>query len=302
MRVAYLGPPGTFSHEALLAAHGGATWEGLPQPSLHDAVRAVHEGTAERALVPIENLLEGAVNATLDALAFETDDVVIVGEVVHPVRLGLIAREDVVPEDVRTVVSFPQASGQCSRFLHSRLRTAVVVPAASTADAVRAVAERDLPAGTPGPHAALGNRLAAELYGCRVVVDGVDDADVNETRFVWIAPASARGAAPSGRGGPQAAVLPGESQAAGNWKTSIVFWGAGSLAAGWLVRCLSEFAFRGVNLTRIESRPLKQRLGSYVFFVDCEGAAAAGPVAEAIDGLRGQAEVVRILGSYPVAI
>jgi prephenate dehydratase len=80
-----------------------------------------------------------------------------------------------------------------------------------------------------------------------------------------------------------------------------VFWGAGSVAPGWLVRCLSEFAFRGVNLTRIESRPLKQGLGSYVFFLDCEGHAATGPVADAIEGLRGQAEVVRVLGSYPAA-
>lgn len=300
MRVAYLGPPGTFSHEALRAVPGAASWKGLPQASLHDAVRAVDEGTAERALVPIENALEGGVNATLDALAFDTEDVVIVGEVVHPVRFGLIAREDIAPEAVRTVVSFPQASGQCARFLHTRLRSAVVVPAASTADAVRAIADGELPAGATAPHAALGNRLAAELYGCRVVVDGVEDAPGNETRFVWLARTSASSdEPPAGRGRP-----PGRGEPhhpAGAWKTSLVFWGAGSLAAGWLVRCLSEFAFRGVNLTRIESRPLKRRLGSYVFFVDCEGAAETGPVAEAIGGLRGQAEVVRVLGSYPAA-
>lgn len=308
MHVAYLGPPGTFSQEALLAVPGAAAWQGMPQPSLHDAVRAVHDGTAERALVPIENALEGAVNATLDALAFDTEDVVIVGEAVHPVRFGLIAREDIAPEAVRTVVSFPQASGQCSRFLHTRLRAAVVVPAASTADAVRTVADGVLPAGAPPPYAALGNRLAAELYGCRVVVDGVEDAPGNETRFVWLAPRSASGAltaAGTPPADPGADTLPAgqghPARAGGPWKTSLVFWGAGSLAAGWLVRCLSEFAFRGVNLTRIESRPLKQRLGSYVFFVDCEGAAESPPVAEAIGGLRGQAEVVRVLGSYPAA-
>jgi prephenate dehydratase len=122
-----------------------------------------------------------------------------------------------------------------------------------------------------------------------VILDGVEDAAGNATRFIWVAPRA--DAAPSGPDVPPS----------GPAKTSLVFWGAGSVAPGWLVRCLSEFAFRGVNLTRIESRPLKQGLGSYVFFLDCEGSASAGPVADAIVGLRGQAEVVRVLGSYPVA-
>ena len=193
MRVAYLGPPGTFSHEALLASPGAAAWEAVPQPSVYDAVLAVHEGAADRALVPIENSLEGSVNATLDALAFEADDVVIVGEVVHPVRQCLIARDRVAPEAIRTVVSHPQASGQCARFIRTRLRAATVVPAASTADAVRLVATGEHPAGSPAPHAALGNRLAAELYGCEVILDGVEDAVGNATRFIWIAPRAAAG-------------------------------------------------------------------------------------------------------------
>jgi prephenate dehydratase len=304
VRVAYLGPAGTFSQEALLASPGASAWEAVPQPSVYDAVLAVHDGAADRALVPIENSLEGSVNATLDALAFEADDVVIVGELVHPVRHCLIAREAVAPESIRTVVSHPQASGQCARFIRTRLVGATVVPAASTADAVRLVAEGDLPAGTPGPHAALGNRLAAELYGCEVILDGVEDAAGNATRFIWVAPRgsdapeSSSSAPPSDSTGPPSGST---AAASGPAKTSLVFWGVGSVAPGWLVRCLSEFAFRGVNLTRIESRPLKQGLGSYVFFLDCEGHASAGPVADAIEGLRGQAEVVRVLGSYPVA-
>jgi prephenate dehydratase len=311
VRVAYLGPAGTFSQEALLASPGASAWEAVPQPSVYDAVLAVHDGAADRALVPIENSLEGSVNATLDALAFEADDVVIVGELVHPVRHCLIAREAVAPESIRTVVSHPQASGQCARFIRTRLVGATVVPAASTADAVRLVAEGDLPAGTPGPHAALGNRLAAELYGCEVILDGVEDAAGNATRFIWVAPRgsdapeSISSAPPSGSSAPPSgsSAPPSGSTAppSGPAKTSLVFWGVGSVAPGWLVRCLSEFAFRGVNLTRIESRPLKQGLGSYVFFLDCEGHASAGPVADAIEGLRGQAEVVRVLGSYPVA-
>ena len=305
MRVAYLGPAGTFSQEALLASPGASAWEALPQPSVYDAVLAVHDGAEDRALVPIENSLEGSVNATLDALAFEADDVVIVGELVHPVRHCLIAREPVAPEAIRTVVSHPQASGQCARFIRTRLGAATVVPAASTADAVRLVAEGDLPAGTPGPHAALGNRLAARLYGCEVILDGVEDAEGNATRFIWVAPRSATDSPPSPTtsaiGTPPGATDRPITPPPGPTKTSLVFWGAGSVAPGWLVRCLSEFAFRGVNLTRIESRPLKQGLGSYVFFLDCEGHTSAGPVADAIEGLRGQAEVVRVLGSYPVA-
>jgi prephenate dehydratase len=302
VRVAYLGPAGTFSQEALLAAPGSSGWEALPQPSVYDAVLAVHDGAADRALVPIENSLEGSVNATLDALAFEADDVVIVGELVHPVRHCLIAREAVAPESIRTVVSHPQASGQCARFIRTRLGAATVVPAASTADAVRLVAEGDLPAGTPGPHAALGNRLAAQLYGCEVILDGVEDAAGNATRFIWVAPrADAALAGPDPAAPGLHPATSGPTPPAGPAKTSLVFWGAGSVAPGWLVRCLSEFAFRGVNLTRIESRPLKQGLGSYVFFLDCEGHASSAPVADAIEGLRGQAEVVRVLGSYPVA-
>jgi prephenate dehydratase len=305
VRVAYLGPAGTFSQEALLATPGAAAWEALPQPSVYDAVLAVHDGAADRALVPIENSLEGSVNATLDALAFAADDVVIVGELVHPVRHCLIAREAVAPESIRTVVSHPQASGQCARFIRTRLAAATVVPAASTADAVRLVAEGDLPAGTPGPHAALGNRLAAQLYGCEVILDGVEDAAGNATRFIWVAPRAAPDPTPSGSDAPHSGphALPAGPDAApsGPAKTSLVFWGAGSVAPGWLIRCLSEFAFRGVNLTRIESRPLKQGLGSYIFFLDCEGHASSAPVADAIEGLRGQAEVVRVLGSYPVA-
>jgi prephenate dehydratase len=282
MKVGYLGPAGTFSEEAVLASAGAERFELVPQPTIYDTVMAVHEGAVDRALVPFENSLEGSVNATLDALAFETDDVVIVGESVLAVRHCLIAREAVELDAVRTVISHPQASAQCARFIRTRLAGARVMPAASTSEAVRLVAERAA-GDDDGAWAALGTRAAAELYGCEVLLAGVEDVPDNETRFVWIAPAGT----PSGEHGP--------------WKTSVVFWGLGAEAPGWLVRCLSEFAFRGVNLTKIESRPRKQGLGRYMFFVDLEGRDADPRVAEAIDALRGQAETVRVLGSYPAA-
>jgi prephenate dehydratase len=277
MRVGYLGPEGTFTQEALMASPGADAYELEPLPTVYDTVMAVHDGDVERALVPIENSLEGSVNATLDTLAVETDAVRIVGEVVHPIRHCLIARTPLELEQIETVVSHPQASAQCARFIRARLGHATVLPAASTADAVRMVAD------AAGPWAALGNRLSADIYGCEVLRAGVEDGPANETRFVWLA----RADAPADGRGP--------------WKTSIVFWGVGDDAPGWLVRCLSEFAFRGVNLTMIESRPRKQGLGHYMFFADLEGRETDTPVAGALAAVRGQTEQLRVLGSYPAA-
>lgn len=285
MRAGYFGPEGTFTQEALLAASGGAELELVPLPTIYDTVMAVHRGAVERALVPIENSLEGSVNATLDALAMETDDVGIVGEVVHPIRHCLIARTELDLAEIEVVVSHPQASAQCARFIRTRLPNAQVMVGASTAEAVRQVA------GHEGPWAALGNRLAAERYGCRVLRAGVEDVADNETRFAWLGPV---GAPPGGPGDGGDGVL-------GPWKTAIVFWGIGSEAPGWLVSCLSELADRDVNMTRIESRPRKQGLGRYMFFVDFEGRDSEPHVAAALMAVRGHVEVLRILGSFPAA-
>src|SRR5881398_3360440 len=139
MRTGYLGPEGTFTQEALLSATSVSGLELVALPTIYDTVMAVGEAEVERALVPIENSLEGSVNATLDALAMETDDVLIVGELVHPIRHCLIAREPIDLEAIRTVTSIPQATAQCARFIRTRLAGATVVPANSTADAVRLV-------------------------------------------------------------------------------------------------------------------------------------------------------------------
>jgi prephenate dehydratase len=280
VRIGYLGPDGTFSHEAVLDAivdPDGIDLVALP--TVYDTVMAVHDGRVDRGLVPIENSLEGSVNATLDALAVETEDVAIVGESVHAVRHCLIAREPMELADIEEVISHPQANAQCARFIRDRLPGARVVSASSTAEAVRTVAAQG------GRRAALSTRLAAELYGCEVLRAGVEDVAENETRFVWIARRDAE--------------TPDEQH--GPWKTSLVFWGVGAEAPGWLVRCLSEFAFRGVNLTRIESRPRRQGLGRYMFFIDLEGRDTDRPVAEAVAALEGQTERVRVVGSYPAA-
>jgi prephenate dehydratase len=276
MRVGYLGPEGTVSHEALLGAPGANGFEPVAQPTLPAAVLAVHDGAVDRALVPIENALEGSVNPVLDTLVFETEDVVIVGELRHPVHFCLVAAGPVELNAVTAVVSHPQASGQCARFLRDALPHAHIVSASSTADAVRRVAAE------PGL-VGLGTRQAADLYGCTVLRENVEDHPDNETRFVWLARAGTEPAA----GAPS--------------KTALVFWGSGSSGPGWLVRCLSEFAERDVNLTRIESRPLRQRLGEYMFFLDLEGADDDADVSAAVTGLRSHADVVRVLGSFPAA-
>lgn len=279
MRVAFLGPEGTFSEEALLSSLTDAErgrLDPLPLPTIYDCVTAVEDGRAEQALVPIESSVEGSVNATLDALVFETAGARIVGEVVHPVRHCLIARTDLPFADITRVVSHPQASGQCARFLRRQLGGAEVVSAASTADAVRIVAAAD------EPWAALGTRLAADLYGCTVLEDGVEDQAENETRFVWIARAA------------------GRDTGAGAMKTSIVFWGL-SDSPGALVEVLQEFASRGVNLSKIESRPRKQGLGRYIFFADLEGAETDPPIADALAAVGGAVETLRVLGCYPAA-
>jgi prephenate dehydratase len=276
-RVGYLGPEGTFSHEALAADPAAAGAELVALATVHDTVMAVDDGRVDRAFVPIENSLEGSVNATLDALALETSGVDIVGERVHPIHQCLIAREALAPEAIRTVLSHPQANAQCARFLREQLPGADVVAVNSTAEAVRTVADRD------GPTAALGTRLSAELYGCCVLRAGVEDAKDNQTRFVWLA----RDAPRTATDGPA--------------KTTMVFWGAGSERPGWLARCLTEFAERSVSLTKIESRPRRAGLGRYMFFLDCEGAAGDPAVAGALEGLRSHVDTLKVLGSYPAA-
>lgn len=278
MRAAYLGPPGTVSDEALTAA--APDLEPVPLFTLRDVVLAVQRGEVERALAPVENALEGGVDPVLDALAFDAPGVALIGELVHPVSYCLAAGSELALGDVTMVLSHPQALGQCARFLARRLPGAAAIPAASTADGVRIVA------GEPeGTRAAIGPRMAATRYGAVVLAVDVEDDPANATRFAWLAPVA--DAPPPPTTGPA--------------KTALVFWGAGSSHAGWLVSCLAVFAYRGVNLTRIESRPLKQGMGQYMFFLDLTGSMADPAVSEAVSALRGLAETVRVLGSFPTA-
>lgn len=277
MRVAFLGPAGTFTEDALReASPAGADIEALRTPTVHDAILAVERGEAERALVPFENSIEGSVRSTLDTLAFDTEAVTIVGEHDFRVHAHLIARGDVGLEQVSAVLSHPQPLAQCAGFLRENLPGVERRSVSSTAEAVRMVSE------SVRPWAAIGARAAADLYGCSVLREGIEDEANNVTRFVWIAPAGTE----LGGDGPH--------------RTSLVFSELGADHPGALVDALREFSSRDINLSRIESRPARQGLGRYMFFCDLEGATSDPAIAEALTSLRQKAESVRILGSYPV--
>jgi prephenate dehydratase len=281
LSVAFLGPAGTFSDDALRAAGARAAAGVEPRPvsTIHDAVMAVAIGDADRALVPFENSIEGSVRPTLDALAFDAESVSIAGEHDHGISQALIARRPAGLQEIEVVASHPQPSAQCARFLRQNMPQARIRSTDSTAEAVRQVSEAD------GPWAALGPASTAELYGCVVLQDGVEDEKGNVTRFAWLAPEGVR-------------AEPEEGQM---WRTTLIFSELGADHPGALVDALCEISNREVNMTRIESRPRRYELGRYMFFIDMDGADTDPPVAEAIGALRNKAENVRVLGSYPTA-
>jgi prephenate dehydratase len=269
--VAYLGPPGTFSEEALGAWEGLRYREALPFATVEEAVLAVQEGKADKAVVPIENSIEGSVNATLDTLAFEAE-VLIQGEKVLPVRHFLLTRGPMKLEEVEEVVSHPQAAAQCRRNL-ARLLPGVPLRAAnSTSEAARLVRESDRPI------AALGSRVAGELYGLHPLKGGLEDHPENSTRFILLGKE--------------------KMSPTGDDKTSLVCF-IHQDRPGMLLQILQEFAYRYINLTKIESRPTKQVLGEYCFFIDCEGHQDDEVLSSALKCLRCKLPRVKLLGSYP---
>jgi prephenate dehydratase len=276
MRIAYLGPAGTFTEDALVEALGAVEFEPLRMDTVFDAIVAVIEGRADRALAPYENSIEGSVRGTLDILAFDAPHVSIVGEHDYPVRQHLVTRDGIEIDQIEAVLSHQQGLAQTARFLRENLPGVELRSVSSTAAAVRMVSE------SPRPWAAVGSRAAAALYGCQILREGIQDEANNVTRFVWVAP---EGTEPP----------PGDT-----WKTSLIFSELGDDRPGALVDALAEFSSRGINLSRIESRPMRSELGRYFFFLDADGKLEEEPVASAIAALRTKAESVRILGSYPV--
>jgi prephenate dehydratase len=274
--IAFLGPEGTFSEEALLANMPEADLHPFPYPSIRDVLRAVQSGEAPLGIVPIENSIEGSVVVTLDSLAFGFDELRIVREITHPVHQQLVARRPLDLSRVTKVISIPHAYGQCRDFLREHLPNVEHEPTDSTAEAVRRVSRVER------PWVAIGTRLAAEMYECSVIAEDIEDAEENRTRFVFVArePAAQELDAP--------------------YKTSLVC-GIDQDQPGRLLMILSEFAYRFVNLTKVESRPSKQALGHYVFFIDLEGRQDDPAIAGAFKCLACKLPWMKVLGSYPTA-
>jgi len=286
VKVAYLGPAGTFSEEALRSAAGGDGYEPVAVATIAAVIAAVDSGTADLGLVPIENSIEGSVRATLDSLAPASVGVAIIGEYAHVVSPSLIGRPGEF-DRFTDVFSHPQPLAQCNRFLAERLPNAKLHETASTAEGARLVGEN------PGrPWVAVAPSTAAELYGLEVLAEGIANSNDNVTRFVWIARSE-------GLGKP-------EAPASTEWRTTLVFAELGADHPGALVDALGVFAARDVNLTRIESRPAHHVNGdkftSYMFFIDVEGGLDEPAIAEAVDDLRSHASSVKVLGSYPVGV
>ncbi len=278
--VGFLGPAGTFTEEALRATLDEQTSAGrvrqfLPFPSMQETIETVSGGEVDCAIVPIENSIEGSVSATVDVLAHEVENLQIVREVRHPIRHSLLVRPGVTLEQITKVVSHPHANAQCRLWLRRNLPGREIEAANSTANAVERVAN------SPEPWGAIGNKLAGDKYGCVVLEADIEDHPDNETRFIFLARQRER----------QDWFEP--------YKTSVVCEIIKD-QPGALLLILQEFAFRRINLTKIESRPSKRRLGDYIFIVDMEGKVDDSAVADALRCLCCKLPRLTVLGSYPV--
>lgn len=275
-RYTYLGPEGTFTEAALRQLPATATAVCQPEPSVPAVLDAVRRADADGAVVPLENSVEGPVTTTLDELA-TGDPLFITREILLPVEFALLARTGTAMGDVKRVISHPHAEAQCRRWLAEHLPYAHVFTAASTAAGAMAVAEEG-----SAYDAALAAPLAARRYGLDVLANGIADHPDAVTRFVLV-------------------TRPGRPpEPTGADRTSLMAYITDD-HPGALLEILSEFAVRGVNLTRIESRPTGAGLGKYYFSIDCSGHILDARVGEALSGLRRVCADVRFLGSYPRA-
>ncbi|HMC52897.1 MAG TPA: prephenate dehydratase, partial [Acidimicrobiales bacterium] len=272
-RIGFLGPPGTFTEEALLTQADLAEAEMIALASMSEVPRAVQAGEVELGFVPIENSIEGTVTETLDTLVFDTD-LLIQREVVLGIRLNLLAPPGVAMGEVSRVVSYPVAAAQCRGFLARTMPQAEVVAANSTSEAARLIGEE-----RPAATAALGTALAAKLYGLEVLAVDVEDHPENATRFVLLA-------------------HDGIPAPTGHDKTSIVCFQHAD-RPGSLHGILSHFSARNLNLTKLESRPTKRGLGKYCFIIDLEGHVDDEVVADCLHDLYAELLTVKFLGSYP---
>ena len=268
-RLAFFGPAGTHTEQACVNYDPDAVR--LPYTPISEVVAAVESGEADECVIPIENSLQGSVTETLDILVHHSS-LSIRHELVMPIKHFLVANRGAAVESIDFVYSHPQALGQCREFLAARLPNAEVLASLSTAAAVEDMLER-------GPRAAaIATRRAAELHGCVVIAEGIEDTESNMTRFVVLAPT--------------------DHAQTGADKTSACFW-FDEDAPGMLHGVLAEFANRGINLAKIESRPTRESLGRYIFLIDFEGHRQDEATREVLARIEEQVSILKIFGSYP---
>lgn len=271
LKVGYLGPMGTYSHEAVNEyIKNKVDYSICDYNSISDILLAVHKNEIDEAVVPIENSLEGAINVTLDTIAMEVD-LKIKAELVIPIRANLMVKKGTLKKDIKYILSHPQPLGQCRKYLNLNYPNAEVINVYSTAGAAEEVAKGRLEA------AAVGSKVAAETYGLDILDDGIQDGENNLTRFIIV---SKYDSAPTG-----------------NDKTSIVF--STEDKPGSLYRILDIFNLWDINMARIESRPAKDKLGKYIFFIDIKGHKDDGDVKDALTMVMKKTSFYKLLGSYP---
>lgn len=282
-RISYLGPEGTFTEEALIKYIEKVKKNNLQKASIDtiekiyfntipEVIKSVDRGEAQQAMIPIENSIEGSVNLTQDVLTFESETKII-AEITIPIKHHLIAKPGVKPGKIKKIISHPHATAQCRVFLTNKFTNCEIIAANSTAEAVKKIKD------SPDDVAAIGTKIAADLYGLEIVISDIEDNKDNKTRFVLIGNNIAN--------------------KTGRDKTSIVCF-LKKDKPGSLFNILKEFAERNINLTRLESRPAKKDLGDYVFMIDMEGHLHDEVIYHAIESLRNSVYLVKILGSYPV--
>ena len=273
--VAFFGPSGTFTEEALLTQADLAAAALVPKSDIGGVLEAVASGEVDLGFVPIENAIEGTVTATMDTLIHDVD-LLIEREVILDIYLHLMARSGTSVADVARVASYPHALAQCRRYLSDHLTGAERLAATSTADAARRVGQE----GGPGD-AAIAPRLAASLYGLEIIASDIEDHADNQTKFISVT----------------ADHIPA---ATGHDRTMIVCFQDAD-RPGSLYGILGLFAARDVNLTNLQSRPTKRGLGEYCFIIELEGHLSDPVVRDCLRDLRAHLADIKFLGSYPVA-
>jgi prephenate dehydratase len=272
--VAFFGPSGTFTEEALLSQADLAGCALLPKGSIAEVLETVAAGQVDLGFVPLENAIEGTVNETMDALVFDYE-LFIEREVVLDVHLQLMARSGTSLSDVTRIHSYPHALAQVRSFLERSFGSVMTVAENSTADAARVVGEQG-----DRHDAAIAPRLAASLYGLEIIASDIEDHPDNQTRFITVT----------------AGAIPAPT---GHDRTSIVCFQDAD-RPGSLYGILGQFAARDINLTNLQSRPTKRGLGNYCFIIDLEGHVGDRVVADCLRDLRAHLANVKFLGSYPI--